>query len=60
MKNTSKRNLNFQFNTIIENLQDGIQSVHQCDDMSIMEIDGYIENLEVLKEIKVALATLTN
>lgn len=59
MKNTSRSNLKFQFNTIVDDLQDGIRSINHCDDMSITEIDGYIENLEVLKEIKVALATLT-
>lgn len=62
MKNTSKKNLLFQFKTIIEGVSNEINFIEKDSESDILDIncDEMIECFEGIKEIQVALKTLTN
>jgi len=57
MENKSKSNLEYQFVVILQGIQNEINNAEQPNDI---DCNSLIESLEGIKEIQVALNTLTN
>tara|TARA_R110000851_G_scaffold19014_1_gene59079 strand:- start:1242 stop:1424 length:183 start_codon:yes stop_codon:yes gene_type:complete len=60
MKNTSRKNLVYQSKVLIEGLRNETESIYDISDIDMSDIEQIKETLEGLKEIKIALSTLTN
>lgn len=60
MENTSKSNLLMQFDILKEGIDHQMSAIESSDDIQDIDCDGMIECFEGIKQIKVALKTLTN
>lgn len=57
MKNTSRKNILYQFEVIHEGIR---TEINQCEEINDLDCNSLIESLEGIKELQNALRTLTN
>ena len=60
MKNTSRSNLEYQSEVILDSLENNVDLLGTIHEISISDLESIKEQIEGLIEIKVALTTLTN